>query len=275
MKTRLCSLGGALVLLFAGAARATPPIEPTTLYGNNPAAWHYAEVDGIRLYYEIYGTGAPLVVLHGNGGSIAAMRFQIDYFKSHREVIGIDSRGCGKSQMGAGRLTYRGMADDVAALLTQLHTPPADVIGWSDGGIVALELALHHPAVVRRIAISGANLSPDGLAPADVKGMKADLQHAEEELAKGDHSQDWSRTCQNLQLMVTQPHITPEQLSHLQTRVLVMAGEHDLIPVKHTRLIAASLPHAQLHVFAGADHGALQEVPAEFNAVVARFLAAP
>jgi pimeloyl-ACP methyl ester carboxylesterase len=263
----------AFVSLFAAAALSAA--EPTTPYGNNPAASHFAEVDGIKLYYEVYGTGAPLVVLHGNGGDISAMRFQIDYFRAHRQVIAVDSRGCGKSEMGAGRLTPPGGAAAPPALLHRLHAPPADVIGWSDGGIVALELALQHADTVRRIAISGANLSPAGLKPEDLAGMKQDLQHAEQMLATGDQSQPWATIGQNLRLMVTQPHITPADLAKIGIPVLVLAGEHDLIPAYHTRAIAAGLPHAQLHVFPGAGHGALLEVPDAFDAVVGQFFSAP
>ena len=272
MKTRLL-LG---FVTLAVVLRGGPPVAgPATPYGDNPAAAHTATLNGIKLYYEVYGTGAPLVVLHGNGGSIADLRHQIDFFRSHRQVIAIDSRGHGRSEMGAGQLTYLQMADDVAALLAQLHSGPADVLGWSDGGIVALLLALHHPAAVRRIALSGANLSPDDLAPGDVAGMTADLRIAREKLAAGDRSRPWDTVCQHLQLMITQPHITPADLTRITVPALVMAGENDIIPAGHTRRIAAGLPHAELHIFPGAGHGALQEVPEAFNAAVEQFFAAP
>jgi pimeloyl-ACP methyl ester carboxylesterase len=251
-----------------------PAAEPVTPYGDNPSAGHTAALNGIRLYYEIYGEGAPLVVLHGNGGSISALRHQIDYFRTRRQVIAIDSRGHGRSEMGPGRLTYELMADDVAALLAQLHTGPADVLGWSDGGIVALLLALHHPAVVRRIALSGANLSPAGLAPDDLAGMTTELRAAREKLATGDRSRPWDIVCQQLQLMVTQPQLTPADLARIKAPALVLAGEHDIIPAAHTRSIATGLPRAQLHIFPGAGHGALQEVPEAFNTTVEQFFAA-
>jgi pimeloyl-ACP methyl ester carboxylesterase len=261
----------ALAILGLGPMRAAEPVTP---YGDNPSAGHTAALNGIRLYYEIYGQGAPLVVLHGNGGSISALRHQIECFRTRRQVIAIDSRGHGRSEMGPGRLTYEQMADDIAALLAQLHTGPADVLGWSDGGIVALLLALHHPAVVRRIALSGANLSPAGLASGDLAGMTAELRDAREKLAAGDRSRPWAIVCQQLQLMVTQPQITPADLARVEAPALVLAGEHDVIPLAHTRSIAAGLPRARLHIFPGAGHGALQEVPEAFNAAVEQFFAA-
>jgi pimeloyl-ACP methyl ester carboxylesterase len=264
-----------LAMAALGLGSLLPAAGPVTPYGNNSAAGHTTTLNGIRLYFEIYGAGAPLVVLHGNGGSISALDHQIDFFRSHRQVIAIDSRGHGRSGMGPGRLTYEQMAADVAALLAQLQTGPADVLGWSDGGIVTLLLALHHPAAVRRIALSGANLSPDDLAPGDLAGLTADLRTAREKLAAGDRSRPWDIVGQQLQLMVTQPHITAADLARITAPALVLAGEHDIISAEHTRRIAAGLPHAELHIFPGAGHGALQEVPEAFNAIVEQFFAAP
>jgi len=101
--------------------------------------------------------------------------------------------------------------------------------------------------------------------------MTAELRVAEAKLAAGDRSRPWAIVCQQLQLMVTQPQITAADLARITAPALVLAGEHDLIPEAHTRSIAAALPHARLHLFPGAGHGALQEVPADFNATVEQF----
>ena len=280
MKGRLLQFKAGILptwaLVMAGLGFCCAPslvaAEPTVPYGHNDAAGHYAVVNGIRLHYELYGKGAPLVMMHGNGGDISALRFQIDFFRAQHWVIAVDSRGHGRSEMGPGTLTYVQMADDVAALLAALHAPPADLLGWSDGGIVTLLVALRHPAQVHRIVLSGANLTPEGLKPDDLAGMKSDLADAQKKLASGDTSQNWSATCQYLQLMITQPHISAGDLAAIQAPALVLAGEHDMIPEAHTRLIAAGLPHARLHIFPGAGHGALMEVPDAFNAAVDAFL---
>ncbi|MBI5422587.1 MAG: alpha/beta fold hydrolase [Opitutae bacterium] len=259
----------------APAPTASAPAAPT--YGNDAAHGHTATVNGIRLYYETYGpsTGAPLVLLHGNGGSLAAMRHQIDFFRATRRVIAVDSRGHGRSEMGATPLTYEKIADDVAALLAQLHAAPVDILGWSDGGIVALQLALRHPDRVRRIALSGANLAVADLKPEDLASMRAELANVRAKLAAGDHSPRLLQLEQHLVLMVDQTPITSADLRRIGCPALVMAGERDMIPEPSTRVIAAGLPHAQLHIFPGASHGALQDIPAEFNRVVSAFLAAP
>lgn len=254
------------------AADAPPPAAPD--YGNDAANGRYAVVNGIRLYYETHGQGerTPLVVLHGNGGNLAAMRHQIDFFRATRQVIAIDSRGHGRSEMGATPLTYEKIADDVAALLAQLHAPPADILGWSDGGIVALQLALRHPTRVRRIALSGANLDVAALKPEDLASMRAELTDVRAKLAAGDRSPRLLQLEQHLVLMIDQTPITPADLRRITCPALVMAGERDMIPEPSTRAIAAGLPHAQLHIFPDATHGALHEIPAEFNHVVAAFL---
>lgn len=262
-RLRILLLGACLVLARASAS---------TDYGHDQEHGRFATVNGIRLHYEIYGSGVPLVLLHGNGGDIAAMRHQIEHFRTQRQVIAIDSRGHGQSQLGAPPLTYEGIADDVAALLAELHAPPADVLGWSDGGIVALHLALRHPARVRSIALSGANLSLRDLQPEDVAGMEKELTEVRRKIASGDQTRAWPRVEQHLLLMLRQTPITAADLARITCPALVLAGEHDMIPEPHTRAIAAGLPHARLHLFRGAGHGALQEVPEEFNRVVEEFL---
>lgn len=255
-------------------ADAGPAADAAPHYGNDAVHGHYAAVNGIRLYYETYGAGpaALLVVLHGNGGNLAAMRHQIDFFRTTHQVIAIDSRGHGRSEMGAPPLTYEKIADDVAALLAQLHAAPADILGWSDGGIVALQLALRHPKRVRRIALSGANLDVAALKPEDLASMRAELADVRTKLAVGDRTPRLLQLEQHLVLMVDQTPITSSDLRRITCPALVMAGERDMIPEPSTRAIAAGLPRAQLHIFPGATHGALQEIPAEFNRVVAAFL---
>lgn len=259
------------VLAFAAAGtglRAAPGAIP---YGDNPAAGHYTEVNGIKLYYETYGAGTPVVILHGSGGSIADLHFQDAYFSTHYRVIAIDSRGCGKSEMGAGELTYAKMADDVAALLAQLRAPPADFIGWSDGGIIALLVAIRHPAAVAKLAISGANLFPEGLTEAAQQDTWNDLHQAEAMLQAGDQSQPWADVIQEQHLMAYYPHLTPAELRGITASALVMAGEHDLILPEHTRLICESIPHARLHIFPDVGHATPIEAHAAFNQLVSQF----
>src|SRR5579871_4653884 len=133
-------------------------------YGNNPAAGKYYHIRGINMYCEIYGEGKPLLLIHGNGGSISAFRNNIPYFAKKYKVIALDSRSQGKTIDTNDSFSFEMMADDEAALLDALHIDSAYVIGWSDGGINALLLSMRHPKKVIKLASTGANLWPDTTA---------------------------------------------------------------------------------------------------------------
>jgi pimeloyl-ACP methyl ester carboxylesterase len=130
-------------------------------YGGNTRLGKYASVNGIRLYYEIYGAGEPLLLLHGNNSSIAAFDRQIPELAKHYQVIALDSRGQGNSSADSTRLTYELFADDTAAFLDLLGIDRAHVLGWSDGGNIGLLLALRHPRKVRKLASMAAVLYND------------------------------------------------------------------------------------------------------------------
>jgi len=138
--------------------------EKTIDYGNNPAAGRYYNIRGIKMYCEVYGKGKPLLLIHGNGGDISAFGKNIPYFSKKYMVIAVDSRAHGKSTDPRDSLSFEMMADDFAALLDAMHIDSSYVIGWSDGGINALLLAMRHPDKVIRLASTGANLWPDSTA---------------------------------------------------------------------------------------------------------------
>src|ERR1700759_113076 len=117
----------------------------TTMYGRNPAVGKYADIRGFKMYYETYGKGEPLLIIHGNGGSINNFVYQIPYFAKNYQVIIADSRAQGKSLDPSDSLSYEMMTDDLNALLDKLNLKQCYVIGWSDGGIEGLMLAMHHP----------------------------------------------------------------------------------------------------------------------------------
>ncbi len=130
-------------------------------YGNNESAGNYYNVRGIKIYTEEYGKGKPLILLHGNGGNISSFSGIIPYFSKSYRTIAIDSRAHGKSEDTGDSLSFEMMADDVASLIDQMKIDSAYVIGWSDGGIIALEIAMRHPEKVIKLASTGANLWPD------------------------------------------------------------------------------------------------------------------
>jgi len=246
---------------------ADPPPSPAVVYGSNPAAGGYFEHDGVKLYYEVYGQGAPLLLIHGNGCSIWNMKYQIAYFRQHYKVIAMDSRDHGRSGDAAGALTFEAMTDDLAALLAHLHTSPALVLGWSDGGIEALLLGVRHPGTVRKIAVMAANLDPGGLAPEALSFMgpppKVDPVYTPTRAERVDA------------LDRNEPHIRPDTLEAITAPTLVMASDHDLIADEHTLEIYHHLPNSQLAIFPDATHMIPVADPDRFNATVDRFFRTP
>jgi len=233
-------------------------------YGNNPNAGHFAQVNGINLYYETYGSGEPLILLHGNGGSINAFGNQIPFFEKYYQVIAIDSRLQGKSGGSPDSISYELMASDFCALLDFLKIKSAIVLGWSDGGIDGILMAMNCPEKVKKLAISGANTVPDSsaLSNADLKGMKDFVTHP------GNASK---ATIALVQMMIDQPNITYSDLKRIQCPTLVMAGDHDMIKAEHTLKIFQSIPKASLCIFPDSNHGVCQQHPDLFNETVQAF----
>lgn len=243
-------------------------------YGNNAAAGHTVALNGIRLYYETYGQGEPLLLLHGNGQSISAFSGQIPELAKHYQVIAVDTRAQGKSTNGKPTLTYDLFAEDMSALLTALHIPAAHVVGWSDGGNTGLSLALHHPQQVKKLVTMGANLWSDTLAvtPATLREVR---QGKLLTTVLYPFSKDMRQARPLMVLLLDYPRLKATDLAGITAPSLVLAGEKDLIKSAHTRLIASSLPHGQAHIFPGLTHYAPQEDPAAFNAAVLTFLRQP
>lgn len=244
-------------------------------YGQNKEAGSFASVNGIKLYVETYGTGQPLLLIHGNGGSIANMSNQIAYFSPHYRVIAADSRGHGKSEMGSGRLTYEQMAEDLNSMLDARGVKSVYILGWSDGGILGLLMAIHHPERVVKLAIMGANLQPSGAYDWALDWVEKNNKLVDQMLAKGDKSQPWSVYKQYLDLLGKQPNIPLTDLSKITAATLVMAGDKDVVRGEHTLQIFENIPRAQLCIFPGATHMIPQANSAEFNRTVAAFFDKP
>ena len=275
----LCILGLLLPLLLTDATSAAeldlaPPVLDVP-YGDNAAAGAYASVNGIELYYETYGTGQPMLQIHGNDLSISSMGYQIAFFAPHYKVIAADSRGHGKSELGSDRLTYEQMAEDLNALLENLKMRPAYVLGWSDGGIIGLLLAIRHPDKVGKLAVMGANLNPEGAYDWAYNWVVREDKRAIAMIAKGDTSQPWSVMRQHLDLLGKQPHIPVADLAKVQAPTLVMAGDRDVIRDDHTLQIFHGIPKAHLAIFPGATHMIPWEKHELFNRTVKRFFNRP
>jgi pimeloyl-ACP methyl ester carboxylesterase len=260
-----------------GNAQATTPSKAALgkapgKYGSNPVAGRTFTHDGISLYYEVYGTGEPLLLVHGNGSSIAGFKAQIDYFRKHYQVIAMDSRDQGKSGDSLDGITYEKMTDDLAALLDHLKSPPANVLGWSDGGIEALLLGIRHPEKVNKIAAMAANLNPDGVYPEVTEwatSMTASIPAAAKESPQG------KRALKVARMMLDEPHIAPQALEAITAPTLVLASDHDLIRDEHTLEIYHHIPNSQLCIFPNATHMVPYDDPELFDSTVERFFDQP
>jgi len=244
-----------LLLLVAASAFAEEP-------------GHWAEVNGHRMYYETSGSGRPLLLLHGGGNTIhGSFAKQLDVFAETHLIIAPEQIGHGHTPDVKGPLTYARMASDTAALLVTLKLKDVDVVGWSDGGIVALILAVQHPELVRRVAVSGANFAPEGYLADDLRQMRArDVEVPSTLDARLNHL--WATS-------PTKDELSPALLSRVHRRVLVMVGDHDAIQLDHTIALYRALPDARLCILPGTGHGTFIQRPEWVNAIVTSFLDEP
>lgn len=254
----------------APAQTAAP--NPVAKYGSNPAAGKTFTHDGVKLYYEVYGAGEPLLLVHGNGGSIADFKAQIDYFRKHYKVIAMDSRDQGKSGDSPDKITYEKMTDDLAALLDHLQTGPVDVLGWSDGGIEALLLGIRHRDKVKKIAAMAANLVPEGAYPEVIAAFKSMLDSTP---AATWETPEGKRELKVSQMLFDEPHIDASALEAITAPTLILASDHDVIRDEHTLEIYHHIPIGQLCIFPNATHMVPYDDPALFDATVERFFRAP
>lgn len=214
------------------------------------------------------GYGAPLMLLHGNGESSGYFVNQIDRFANEYRVIAVDTRGHGASPRGNKPFTLETFADDLKNLLDSLNIEKANILGFSDGGNIAVIFALKYPERVASLVLNGANLFPSGLKSSFLIPVKvlfavfSLLSH---------FSRRAKRRSELLYLMAKQPNIQPERLSSIKCPVLVIAGTQDVIKEKHTKLIAASLPDSSLCFLKG-GHSIAKTNSVEFNSAVEKFL---
>jgi pimeloyl-ACP methyl ester carboxylesterase len=258
------------------------------IYGSNEHAGKYIDIDDIRVYYETYGEGEPLLLLHGNGGSIENFFLQIPEFSKYFKVIALDSRAQGRSTDSDKEISYALMASDMAILIDKLNLGNVYVVGWSDGGIIGIELAYTYPDKVKKLVTIGANYSNKNFeAHGDNTRMDAN-----DTLVIGSRklSEKYRNTLERLSpnpekipeirrklnhLMEKYPDFTEKQLEEIKTPTLVIVGDHDIISLDHTVSLFASLPHSELFVIPGATHVVPVEQPDLLNSVIVNFLKTP
>jgi pimeloyl-ACP methyl ester carboxylesterase len=227
--------------------------------------WSKARIHGHTLVYAVRGSGPTLVFLHGGGDSGEhSFARQLDVFSEHHHIVAPDQVGQGRTPDIPGPLSYTAMMEDTAALLQRLQLHHVDVVGFSDGGILALMLAIRHPQLVRRLVISGVNIAPEGLRPEDLEDLRASQtpkpKTIDEKLAR---------------LWLTSPtdaELNLALLGKITQPVLVISGDRDAITLEHTLTIFHALPDAELCVLPGTDHATFSGRADWLNPIVGEFL---
>lgn len=262
-------------LIFSQVLNCTATLN----YGNNPEHGHYVMVNGINMYYETYGdpTKQPLLLIHGNGGSVKAGGCQIEYFKDDYFVIITDSRYHGKSDNGSQELTYRLMASDYKALLDHLKLDSVNIIGQSDGAVIGLLLAIEYPTKVNKLVASAPNLRPDTTVfyQWGLDEMTKELAKVEAEMEEGNTSSELVRQEARLNLMLKHPHISTEELKKIEAPVLLVFGDEDYMKYEHVIEIYQNLPKANLWIVPSAGHRTYRLEPELFNMFCKRFFDNP
>jgi pimeloyl-ACP methyl ester carboxylesterase len=248
-----------------------------------PATWDEAEgqtveINGVDIYYEVYGQGDPVFLLHGGLANGTYYAYQIPVLAAKYQLIVMDSRGHGRSSFDEQPISYELMASDVLGLMDHLGIQKADIVGWSDGGIIGLEIAIHNPDRLNKVVAYGANFDPTGVR-LDVgtnARFNAFIERAAEDYQKlSPHPERWDEFLNNISNMwATQPNYTEDQLKAITTPFLILDGaEEEAIDLNQTKLMALLIPGAELNLMPGTGHFAMFEKPDEFNQIVLDYLA--
>jgi|SRR5579859_2289473 len=276
------------VLAFAGTSHAQP-VHAAALWETlpAPAALPAPAVsgrvahDGADIWYATYGAGTPVILLHGGLANSDCWGNQVPALTAARyRVILIDSRGHGRSSRDDRPYTYELMASDVVAVMDALKVPRAAVVGWSDGAIIGLVLALKNPDRLTRVFAFAANMDPSGVKP-DVLtnptfsrfGTEAATAYARLSPTPGGFA-DFAKAINRM--WDTEPNYTAADLSRVATPVAIVDGDHDeAIRRDHTEYLARAIPGAKLIILPGVSHFAMLQDPAQFNAAMLEFLRGP
>lgn len=270
----------AMATLASRPARAddlwkTLPLPPAPI---EPTSKGYIDLPTTRIWHAVYGSGPTVVLLHGGLGHGEVWGNQINHLAKTHTVITIDSRGHGRSTEPTDGYSYAKMAEDVKAVLTKLGVAPAPIIGWSDGGIIGLELAMAHPGVMSKGFLFGANYDLSGLKD----GIDKDPVFSNYIGLMAEDYKKLSTTPDKFDAFVgniskmwySEPSYTTDQLAKIATPVVITDGAYDeAIRQEHTAAMAKAIPGAKLLVMKDVSHFAMWQDPAQFNAAIDAFLA--
>ena len=241
----------------------------------------YIDVGGVNTWYDEQGTGEPLVLLHGGLSTNETWGAQLPVFAERFRVVAPERRGHGHTADVPGPLTYAAMANDTIGFLDKVIGGPAHLVGWSDGGIVGLLVAIARPDLVRKLVVIGANYDTAGIAP-EVDAMFASMAPDAEEMAmfrslyemhSPDGPEHWPVVFGKfLEMAQSEPHISVDELAKISAPTLVLVGDDDMVTLEHTAALYRAIPNSELAVIPGTSHAVGMEKPEILNRVVLTFL---
>jgi pimeloyl-ACP methyl ester carboxylesterase len=235
-----------------------------------------AAVNGIRLWYAVYGHGDPVILVHGGLANSDYWGLQIPVLARRYQVIVLDSRGHGRSTRTTAPIGYDAMAADVLALMDTLHVGKAALVGWSDGAIIGLDIAIHHPERLTRLFAFAANSDPSGVKDVD----KSPVFTAYEERAAREYAKlsptptQFKAFLDNISKMwASEPHFTEAQLRGIKVPTWIVDADHDeAIKRENTDYMASLIPGAGELILPAVSHFAFLQDPALFNEALMQFL---
>ena len=271
----------AFAVSFAAPALAVDPWErlPPTPTLPKPDQTGMAPVNGIRLWYATYGHGDPVILVHGGLANSSYWGWQIPVLVQRYQVIVLDSRGHGRSTRTEEPIGYDLMASDVLGLMDYLHVRKAALVGWSDGAIIGLDIAIHHPERLTRLFAFAANSDPSGVKDVD----KSPIFIAYEERATHEYAElsptpgQFKEFLNNISKMwASEPHFTESELRGIKTPTWIVDADHDeAIKRENTDYMASLIPGAGELILPRVSHFAFLQDPALFNDALLHFLAGP
>lgn len=213
-------------------------------------------VNNVNLYYETFGEGQPIILLHGNSETHEIFDKLIESLKDNYKVYAIDSRCHGKSENPVD-ISYNLMRDDIIEFIKALKLDKPILYGFSDGGIIGILIAIKEPNLLSKLIVSGANITPNGLKTKDYLLTKLSYMFTKNKLFK---------------IMINEPNLKQEDLIKIKIPTIILAGEKDCIKYKHTKFIADNIPNSTLEIIKNETHGSYVAHSKKIYEIIKKYL---